>query len=333
MTSDRVRACACAMLLLCACGGGVHDLNTSAPPLLTINGHVDTSTLTRQNSAAPLIAALVWAAVPRIDPLCLAYQSNPQLQPACPDPFGVFPGEVETTVPVAADGSFTISLSELPAAAVSVGDTETRIAYGTLIIGEDLDGDGQLEIFGAGVGKGGSVGPANQGPLEDDIVAASFYTLKARQERLAFREGGFVENTNFYPAPGCTDPPQGFSLMSAPSYDSPGGGGCTFAAASDAVNVAAIAPADAQAFACRLAQSQRPLEDANTVDDPTQNLGPGGLGPQLVCLSHDDLAIVISGPQCPAMHAIALKGCADDPFCLNPEWDDTSNPPSWWPCP
>ena len=341
MTSDRSFGIVSALLLLCACGGGVHDLSVSAPPLLVIQGRTDLASLNRQNPDAGLVAALVWAGVPNIDPICLKYADDPVVDAGCPDPYGMFYGAVETSAPVGADGSFTLALNTLPAAAVSIGDTETRIAYGSLIIAEDDNGDGELSLLGVGGGGGGDgFGGGNKfaagGPF-DTIVAATFYSLHASQDRLAFREGGFVENSNFYPAPGCADPPQGFSFMSAPLYQASGGGTCSYEAASALVTVPALDAADAQALTCRPARQPVDLNRANDLNsggDPNGPLGNLPPGSRASCLSHELLAVASTDPfGCPHLQGFALKGCAQDPFCTHPDWDDTANPPGWWPCP
>ncbi|MBS2029745.1 MAG: hypothetical protein JST54_17730 [Deltaproteobacteria bacterium] len=328
MTSERSLGIASALLLLCACGGGVHDLSVSAPPLVVIHGHVDTASLIRQDPSAPLVGALVWATIPNIDPLCQKYQDAGL---ACPDLYGVFPGQIEASVPIAADGSFTISLSALPDASVSVGDDQTRIAYGTLVVAEDLDGDGQLTIFGVvskGEGEGHFGGPV--GGQQDNVVAASFYSLHASQQRLVFREGGFAENSNFYPAPGCDDPPQGFSFLSAPPYSPAGDGGCSHAPVSTVIEVHPLTADEALTFLCETIDGHQLLGEAQENPDP---IDPSGKSGTVVCLGSDYLAIVETGPFCPTMWTYGLSGCADDPFCITPEWDHTAAKPSWWPCP
>src|SRR5262245_45859494 len=93
--------------LLAGCNASIHDLSVASDPLLTIHGHVDRASLLRANPDAPLIGGLIWAAVPAVSPVCLAFD-NPVIRPACPDPYGVFYGEIELAAPIDADGNFAL---------------------------------------------------------------------------------------------------------------------------------------------------------------------------------------------------------------------------------
>jgi hypothetical protein len=333
MTSDERhgRPVLLALALLAGCtSGGVHDLSVPSEPLLVIHGHVNLATIGRQNRGFPLIGALVWAGVARIAPLCLKYAA-PQIRAACKDPYGFFFGETERAAPVDADGNFDLVLPHLPAARVSVGDEVTRIAYGSLMVAEDLNGDGQLYLgpFGnrRGIPPGGDMPmPSASVPSGADVVvAASFHTLRAEQHRVVFREGGFVEDSNFYPAPGCAPPPRGFSFEDAPAYTEPPAtpGPCGFRPPDVQLEVSPLAPAETTALQCRPAPNGFRARRAMT-SRPNPSTPP-------ICLAPDVLAVIIPGT-CPALDSYLLKGCSDDPFCTAPEWDDTASPPDWWPC-
>lgn len=327
MTSDRRLLGLLLALALAGCGPGVHDLSVNADPLLVIRGHVDTAKLNRVDPSAPLIGLLVWASIPRINQLCLAYPNVAELQAACPDPYGVFYGEIEKSVPVNADGSFELDLSNLPAARVSVGDTVTRIAYGSLVVAEDTNRDGQLSLP-----TGGSSPDGGFRATPDTIVGATFFSLRDAQARITFREGGFVEGSNFYPDPGCPDPPPGFSVLDAPAYSDAGAppGTCSTTGFDAPIEVPPLTNAQSLALACGMVQQSIGVREATSNRNP--NRGGGSSQQQQVCLSHEILVRITPGI-CPTFNALALKGCRADPFCLNPEWDDTANPPSWWPCP
>ncbi len=314
-------------LLLAGCGQGVHDLSVSGDPLLVVHGHVDLSALKRQHPEAPLIGALVWAGIPQVSPLCLKFDDD-RIKPACPDPYGYFYGEIEHAAPVDADGNFALPLPHLPKASVSVGDERTRIAYGSLLVAEDRNQDGQLSLISAGSSRRNR----DRGDLPallgdpDTIVGASFYTLRGDQQRLVFREGGFVEASNFYPAPGCAPPPPSFSVMLAPPLVEPPAvpGVCAFYDAARAIEVAPLSASDGLAMMCRPAQRAFFFREPQADEPPSK-------GATVVCLSHEIFAAVESGP-CPRFRAYALKGCQDDPFCDKPDWDVTRSPPTWWPC-
>lgn len=311
-----------------ACGSGVHDASIASTPLVTLHGHVDTAALTRAHPDVPLIAALVWAGVPAVNPVCLQFD-RPELQGVCPDPFGVFTGELERGAPVAPDGTFALELYHLPLARVSVGDEATRIAYGSLIILEDVNGDGQPSFIGRGMSREGDrrgdVAPLTTNA--DTMVAATFTTLRAAQTRVVFREGGFVKDSGFYPMPGCEAPPRGFSIVEAPPWsEAPtAGGGCAARDITSTVEVLPLPRAEADAFACRSVQRGSRVREPQEDEKPPRNS-------QNVCLSHEILAEVVPGV-CRRLRVLALKGCNVDPLCKTPEWDQANTPPSWWPCP
>jgi hypothetical protein len=312
-----------AVALVAGCGRGVHDLSIASDPLVVLHGHVDRSRVQRVHPEAPLLGALIWAGVPNINPVCVKFPGT-EIQRACPDPYGVFYGEVERAAPVDDDGNFELTLFHLPRAAVSVGDEVTRIAYGSLLVVEDVDGDGQPSFFPPPAGRRDPTAPGPSGD-PDTIVAASFHTLHDTQERVVFREGGFVADSNFYPAPGCDPPPPGFSVETVPRYqDTPAlPEQCSIRPVDATVPVPPVAAADALALMCRAIGRDPRVREPRIDNQPP----PGAT----YCLGGDILAVV-SGDGCGRLTAFTLKGCDHDPFCLSPEWDHTADPPAWWPC-
>ncbi len=328
----------CGLLAAFGCTGKVHDLSVTASPLVILRGHVDTTSVARRNPNVPLLGALVWAGLPRTNPVCLKFDVA-DLKAACPDPYGMFYGQIEQSVAIDAQGNFDLPLYYLPKASVSVGDAMTRIAYGSLVVAEDVDGDGQLtfpnNIRGSDAGQGEDPNPADNHPptaapapptRSDTVIAATFSSLHTAQLRVVFREGGFVVNSNFYPAPGCAAPPPGFSIQSAPPLGDtpPTADPCTFSSTETRVEVPSLSPDEAQAFVCR------PLQRGQRVLQPRQNQKlPKDM--KAICLSPQILATVTMG-SCPRVSIYALKGCRQDVFCLNPEWDLSASPPDFWPC-
>lgn len=316
--------------LAAGCTGSVHDESLPSGPLLIIRGHVDLASLTRTHPGAQLLGALGWAAPAAVNPVCIEFDAL-KTNAACPDPYGVFWGQLERAAPVAADGSFALELYGLPKASVSVGDEITRIAYGSLIVVEDVNGDGQPSLPAPAGDRGGRHGRGEEEapvpvPNPDVVVAASFYTLRADQRRIVFREGGFVEGSNFYPAPGCNAPPGGFSVLTAPPYsdEKPARGGCTVQDIGGTIEVVPLSLEEAVKFECR------PAQRGTTVRQPEADEPPAP-GTTSICLSREILASVAPG-LCPRLTAYALKGCRTDPLCEKPEWDQTAAKPSWWPC-
>ena len=339
MTSDRrarLAALAAALSALSAwaagCGGDLHDLGVATQPLVVIHGHVDLAALTRPHPDAPLLGALVWAEVPAVDPTCRLFD-DPRIAAACPDPYGVFNGAVEAWTTIAADGSFDLPLFHLPAVRVSVGDAVTRIAYGSLIAIEEVDGDGQPSLLARASGAMFE-GSAPQPVVPDTVVAASFYNLRAPQTRIVFREGGYDTASYFYPLPGCAPPPSGFSILSAPAYSDapPAGGGCVDTTTETVVEVTPLSTTDGHADTCRPAQLGTGLRQAG-------DRQPRG-NPSKLCLTGAGEPPAVPGTvmdalyadPCPWLQSYALTGCAADPACTTAEWNLTSSPPSWWPC-
>jgi hypothetical protein len=330
-------------MAVAGCGQAVHDLSVPTTPLVTVHGHVDTTALARPHPAAPLLGALIWAAVPGVNPVCVETASQ-QLVPsdpnqvravasACPDAQGVFPGQPQVWVPIGPDGNFDLVLYTLPAISVSVGDGVTRVAYGSLIVFEDVNGDGQPTLPRLPTGEGrrrAVVGPQPSDP--DRIVAASFYALEAPQQRIVFREGDFVTPSFFYPAPGpgvgC-EPPPGFSIETAPPYADPPVSDCAFSKTDDTrLELVPLSDAEGLAFLCRGLQT-----DA-TVNQPIGDEPPPQGGATNVCYGHGVLAVVYHLSVCTVLRSYALAGCQQDPLCATPEWNINPSLLNWqWPCP
>jgi hypothetical protein len=319
-----------------ACGEGVHDLSIESAPIVILRGHVDLDRLERTRPEAPLLGGLLWAGLPRINPVCLSTDA-PALLAACPDPYGVFFGSIDRMTTVDEHGDFEVPIWALPDPKIAIGDEATRIAYGALVVAEDLDGDGRffmppLRMIAEGgiTGGGGAYECLDDGrrprppPIQPDlIVAASFATLRSEQTRVTFREGDFVEASKFYPAPGCDAPLPGFSYFTMPALGE--SGACTSRAPDEPLDIAPLAAAERPGVMCR------PLGQSPGSARPEESCPPPE-GDTPVCLSRELLVSLRTSFSCPEMTIYSLKGCDTDPYCTNPEWDDTATPPTWWPC-
>lgn len=314
-----------------SCGPGVDDRSIAAPPLAYLRGRLDPK-VAQAAAGRPLRAALVWGAVPSYPLVCLKFPTHPDLAPACPDPFGFVPGPVEAEIELPADGgTFSIPILRLPPASVAVGTDAARISWGGLLVAADSDGDGAFALLRRD--------PQGQEPpsLADRVVATSFLTLAAPQQRIGFREGGYAAKSTFYPALGCDSPAAGFSILSPPGLALGADrtlqalpGPCPGGPLGDVeVEALPVSERDARGLACR-AVNRAPVRQP-APGGPGGFLGHGGATGKQVCLDANTLAVIGPG-DCPTITTYPLKGCRADLVCSAPEWDLTSQPPEGWPC-
>jgi hypothetical protein len=230
----RARAGGLASALLAVASASCGDLKglySPAPPLATytvvVPGAPPSVTL-----AHPSVA-LIWAMQWLSEPLCFLPPENAQAQTAlaagCRDPFGFVPLRVEASVPIAIGQPTTLSLPNVPGSDVLVGDVTARVAYGSLVLYDDVDDDGTLMLARAnrlgiveggsgGSGSGSGSGTGQPTLLTDVVYAASFVSMTLPDQRLGYREGAFNEAAAFYPRAGCGDPPPGFSVLVASGF-------------------------------------------------------------------------------------------------------------------
>ncbi len=234
------------MLWTVGCQDKLLGLTDNATPLTQIHVQV-TGDLQQLRPAATLAetphlrVALVWGAIYLPDPFCAIYQVLPidpsataVAQAGCRDILGFVPQQVGESVAVAADGSATIDLINLPNAAVLVGEVTSRVGYASLLVFDDRNNNGTLELHrvaqirnngpGGGPGGGPTGLPDTATPVVkgDFVYGASFLTMTAPDQRIAYLEGAFDANNAlyglFYPRSGCTGPTTGFSILSAGGF-------------------------------------------------------------------------------------------------------------------
>jgi len=360
-----------APLLVAACGQ-LQGFGGDAPPLVSFDvvfqGDVAPLRPAGVTDEHALRVALVWGAQWLTEPFCVLPAESPEvaavIDAGCRDPFGFVPAVVSVSVPIAVDVPATLTLSQLPALDVMVGDVTARVAYGSLVVFDDRDGSGTLELTQRTIrsfndGRAGPPGSLGGEPL-DIIYGASFVTMTAPDRRVAFREGAFDARSAFYPRAGCAPPPRGFSVLDAGGFTAEaalaalvGGelpqedpGTCAVSApAETTIAIAARAPADVQAVGCEERRDDSSVRyrapSPNALDlegrvwacahPPTFDAGSsGGGGP-----ASDVSQLVVSGrtsAPCKFLMHYTLRGCFEDINCAVPEWDFTANPPAWWPC-
>src|SRR5262249_32805559 len=142
-----------ALVTVVAGCGDISGFGGAVPPLATVRVQVtgDLASVQAPKAADPrLRAALVWAAQSLTEPLCILPTDDMQVAAlvtaGCRDPFGFVPDRVATNAPLEADGTAALELFDLPAADVMIGDITARIAYASVVIYDDRDGDGTLTL-------------------------------------------------------------------------------------------------------------------------------------------------------------------------------------------
>jgi hypothetical protein len=318
-----------------------------------------------------LRVALVWGLQWLPEPLCLLPPDTDAVAAVvaagCPDILGFVPSRVAADAPLAADGTATLELLTLPAADVMVGDVTARVAYGSIYVYDDRNGNGTLDLYEPPdfhERHGPPVADAGVPPGTDIVYGASFVSMTLPDQRLAFREGAFNASVAFYPRAGCPDPPQLFSILSA--------GGFSLA---DAITAAATGqlpqedPATCgtatldQTVVTFAVQAPDPIKQLRcvpqTADGTTLYRQPPRRSPDLAnlpwaCTSLPRLPgddggvpdgsvdltnepqLIIAGPldaECMNIWHYVLRGCSDGPPCVAPWGLDDGGVPDWWPCP
>ena len=359
-----------ACLAFSGCGKLV-GLNTPVTPLAQINFQVtgDIASVQRPDTVGQtpqLRVAVVWGAQWLPEPFCVLPPESPAaaavIAAGCPDSLRFVPARAGADVAVQPNVPATIDLVNLPAADLMVGDVTARVAYASLIVYDDRNGNGALD-FRQPRQRRHDEGYDPGTPATRDIpYGASFISMTLPDQRVAYREGGFNANIAFYPRQGCDPPPVRFSILSAggfsqsdallaflqgqlPAEDPATCGVATLDQA--VVTIPLQAPTtELTELSCTVndtggttTYSQAPA----TAPTPTPDLS----GATWACVGFPhipgDDAGVVSGQQlvvatapgepCQYITHYTLRGCDNDPNCAAPGWDVTATPPSWWPCP
>lgn len=258
MRTHRLPLLQALLLLLVGCGDDLVALGGAPTPLARFQVLVTGDLASLQPAPAGsgpvrLRVALVWGQQYQSEAFC-SQQILAQLAAQFPELAALLPDDPSTTavalagcrdvagfVPqwVAADapvvpGQVTpLDLVNLPGAQAMVGPVSGRIAYGSLLVYDDRNDNGSLDLHrvcplpnqgggpggGGGGPNGGGQGPGGTGPIakcpapdSDFVYGASFASMLQPHRQVAFREGTFNTLSFFYPVQGCT-PPVGFSVL------------------------------------------------------------------------------------------------------------------------
>jgi hypothetical protein len=355
-----------ASLLVAGCGK-LEGFGGAAPPLASFNvvlhSDLPPSSPGGVANVHALRVGLVWGAQWLTEPFCVLPAESPEaaavIDAGCRDPFGFVPAAVSVSVPIEVDVPTTLTLVQLPAADVMVGDVTARVAFGSLVVFDDLDDTGTLELatpLRAPSGGRQERPPEGTGFSADIIHGASFLTMTAPDQRVAYREGGFDDLSAFYPRAGCAPPLPGFSVLGAGGFSAAAGlaaalaGGlpledppCSVDVPADAtIDIAARPFADVVEVGC----DERTEDSSVRYREPPTNAPD--LASRMVACAHlptfdtgagspasDLIQLVVSGrtfDRCKGLTHYTLRGCREDVNCPIPDWDFTASPPAWWPC-
>jgi len=363
--ASRLTLTIAAAAALAGCGD-LKGLGGPVPPLVTfqilVNGDLAPLRPPGVTSEQSLQVALVWGAQWQTEPFCILPAESPDaaavIAAGCRDPFSFVPALVGANVPVTIGVPTTLSLSSLPAASVMVGDLSSRVAYGSLVVYDDRDANGTLDLaMPHRTARGGRrADEETDTPDSPDIVyGASFITMTAPDQRIAYVEGISFRPSAFYPRAGCQDPALGFSVLTAGGFSAAAAlasavtgilppedpASCANETPDTAVITFGVqAPASVQEVSC-----VEPANDSSVrYREPPANM-PDFTGRLTACAhlpvfdAKDQstlIQLVVSGrPQdrCVGLTHYTLRGCRENVDCPVPDWDFTASPPAWWPCP
>ena len=353
-----------AALAAAGCSDDLSGFGGDVPPLATVRVQVtgDLAGVTPPGAGEPeLRVALVWGAQWLTEPLCVLPPDDASaaamIAAGCRDPFGFVPDRVAVDVPLAADGTASLGLFDLPAADVMVGSVTARVAYASVVVYDDRDGNATLTMGRSNRLGGRDMGGPPQDPGQetaDRVYAASFATMTEPDTRLAFREGGFDAGAAFYPRSGCGAPLPSFSLVSAGGFSAADAiaaqlrgelppedpASCREQSTDAPVALALRRPAELHELAC----IERATDSSVRYREPPAD-APDLTARTTACVKVPDfgsgkadgmIQLAISGrsnDSCAGLTRYVLRGCRNDALCDLPAWDITATPPSWWPCP
>lgn len=346
--------------------GDLQNFSGAVPPLTTLHvqvtGDFESVRPPDQRENPDLHVALVWGQQWLTEPLCILPPETPEgaavIAAGCRDPFGFVPAQVEESVPIEIGTPADLQLFTLPSASLLIGDLTARVGYGSLVVYDDRDGNGTLQLARPNRrGMPSDMHQPDETPtqLTDTIYGGSFVSMTQPDQRLAYREGAFVELA-FYPRSGCGAPPAGFSVLAAGGFTQQQAIDSTLAGmlppedpatcaeaptTSTTIQIPLARPADVTELAC----TERNLDATVRYREP--DVDAPDFTDRLTACVHlptfgpptDVIELIVSGAvtsatpdSCKGITHYILKGCREGPDCGTPDWDHSTAPPPWWPC-
>jgi hypothetical protein len=204
--------------------GKLEGLDIPVTPLARIQVQVTGDLPATARPTPQLRVALMWGEQWLPEPFCVLPPESTNaaevIATGCPDPFRFVPNLASADIPIQPDVTATIDLINLPEADLMVGDLTARIAYASLIVYDDINGNGMLDLHHPPHHQRHEEN-YNPGTLatRDQVYGASFVSMTKPDQRVAYREGAPpAANFAFYPRIGCPDPPPAFSILSASGF-------------------------------------------------------------------------------------------------------------------
>jgi len=345
-------------LVLAGCGD-LEGFGGPVPPLATFRveatGDLDAVRVPGATDEK-LHAAMVWGAQWLPEPLCFLPAESAEVQAVidagCRDPLGFVPDRIGVIVPLELGVTTELSVFDLPSADVMVGDVTARIAYASILVFDDRNGDGRLELNRSR----NDLDPPDQPPMVRDIVyGASFISMTQPDVRVALREGGYNARAAFYPRSGCGEPAPGFSVLGAGGFSEAEAISSTLAGQlprqdpatcsertpdEAVISIPVQAPGPISEVRCtgrRGDSSVRYREPPLEMPDLTNRVAACAKVPDFGTGDAEGIIQYIvstrSDDACKQVLHFSLRGCDEDVSCELPEWDITATPPAWWPCP
>ena len=344
--------------------GDLKGFGGPVPPLGTFTVVADEDPSNPLPATTSLQVALVWGAQWLTEAFCILPAESADaaavIAAGCRDPLGFVPARVAMTVPIAPGTPVQLSLQQLPAPDLLIGPITGRVAYGSMVVYDDRDGNG-LELAQPHRLASGGRGPQADDTVDsnDVIYGASFITMTAPDQRVAYLEGTFDENGAFYPRAGCGPPSPGFSVLSAGGFTAAAALAATVAKtlpqedpttcstvapAAAVINVALDTAPAAMAAAREVGCVERTDDSSIRYREPPAN--EPDFTDRIKACAHlptfdtgspsSLIQLVVSGrstDRCVGLTHYTLRGCRENVSCSVPDWDFTANPPAWWPCP
>ena len=341
------------LVLMCllsqACGSGLSKPDKAPDLEIKLQVDFDTDTLDFALEGVPLIGALFWGSNIDVPEVCLLPEAAGLLTDLCPDPFlvnGVWMAN-SVTLDSQATG-FELTLDALPPFYTVVGDVNGRIAYGSVVVFSDADGDGILTLLPqfslekpkGGEGKDEETDDADDidGWVSDRVVASSFYHLNEPQVRLVHKEGTFDLSSNFLPAQNCEEAPSGFSLLKRLTRDETGIlNSCETGTTDEKIPLWPLNEIADQKLRCT--QNWAEWRPPDGCVDELSDWEEEGKAPDpvdytaAICIREDLLVLPYTDRGCGAFQTLGLTGCWNGINCDEPDWDCRQTPPEGWPCP